>query len=283
MNNFVIVLSDVDLNDSLLQEMAAERPQLHSETIVLSKTHSVTKLCIEENVETATIPLGTHTIIWATGNGVHLKVDQNEFDLEEGKILTLEDTRLIKISHITKGSKLHFLILEVGNNFDLFSYVGLWPGYFKYSEKYDSAFLELEESIKNNAPKESVNIMIYSFLNFISEDIVRSSHCKLSHSICKHIHMNWRDTNLNVASVIEEFRVGRTKASQFFKNYKGMTIKEYIEVVRLNNAKKILGDTTQSIRDVSVYCGYSDAGYFASRFKNFFNVSPSEYQDSLGI
>lgn len=63
-----------------------------------------------------------------------------------------------------------------------------------------------------------------------------------------------------------------------FKKDTGMTISDCIRRVRMENAKKLLSETEESISAISEKCGFTDSNYFSSIFKKEEKISPLKYR-----
>ena len=60
-----------------------------------------------------------------------------------------------------------------------------------------------------------------------------------------------------------------------FKKTVGVSIREYINRVRVNNAETILNNDNFSVSDAAAKCGFDDVFYFSRVFKKIKGVSPS--------
>ncbi len=66
--------------------------------------------------------------------------------------------------------------------------------------------------------------------------------------------------------------------SSLFKKNTGQGINDYITDIRINQAKKLLVSTDQSIDDIADLIGLSNNSYFTSLFKKRLNITPSAYR-----
>lgn len=66
-----------------------------------------------------------------------------------------------------------------------------------------------------------------------------------------------------------------------FKKYLHKTPKQFINEVRLENARRMLIETNLPISVIAVESGYSDHSYFSKQFSAFFSISPSGLRESL--
>ncbi len=72
--------------------------------------------------------------------------------------------------------------------------------------------------------------------------------------------------------------MGTTKLRACFKQLYGCTITEYIKQRRLSHAESLLSSVDFTIEQIAKTVGYSNAGRFASDFKNSTGLYPAEYR-----
>jgi AraC-like DNA-binding protein len=65
-----------------------------------------------------------------------------------------------------------------------------------------------------------------------------------------------------------------------FKKYLGKTPQHYINEVRLENAKRLLVETTLPISVVAAEVGFADPSYFSRRFYQLFDELPSQFRQN---
>lgn len=66
--------------------------------------------------------------------------------------------------------------------------------------------------------------------------------------------------------------------SSFFKHHTGEKFIDYVLRVKMQKAAELLQHTNLRIFEVSLMVGYKNANNFGRTFKEYFNVSPSEYR-----
>lgn len=67
--------------------------------------------------------------------------------------------------------------------------------------------------------------------------------------------------------------------SRFFKSRTEINFTEFINEIRLSNAQKLLIETSKSIQNISLECGYENLSYFNRQFKSHNNLSPKGFRD----
>lgn len=65
---------------------------------------------------------------------------------------------------------------------------------------------------------------------------------------------------------------------KLFKKEMGMSIKDYINKVRIDRAKKMLASANHKIIDIALLVGYENMPYFSSVFKKYEGISPAEWK-----
>lgn len=95
------------------------------------------------------------------------------------------------------------------------------------------------------------------------------------------VRRNLDNAGLDIKSIAEELGIGRNRFQKEIKNLTQLTPVEFVRSIRLNEAKKMLGDRKLTISEVAYSVGFNNLSYFTRSFKNEFGVLPSEWQDSV--
>jgi AraC-like DNA-binding protein len=64
-----------------------------------------------------------------------------------------------------------------------------------------------------------------------------------------------------------------------FKKNTGITVMKYIQVLRLEEAKKLITKSDFSIKDIALTCGFSDVAYFTNCFKKLYQMTPTQMRE----
>lgn len=73
--------------------------------------------------------------------------------------------------------------------------------------------------------------------------------------------------------------MGRTKLSQTFKQFYGITITQYIRQLRVEHAKSLLKNNRLSLGEIAGLVGYQSQGSFTELFKETTGLTPREYRN----
>jgi AraC-like DNA-binding protein len=72
--------------------------------------------------------------------------------------------------------------------------------------------------------------------------------------------------------------------SQLYRKVKalyGESISDYIQHVRLEKARVLLLEGTQSVADIAYQVGYSSPDYFSTVFKSKYSIAPSQLRKQV--
>lgn len=86
--------------------------------------------------------------------------------------------------------------------------------------------------------------------------------------------------DISIETLAELFHYNSRYLGRLFKKETGLYISDYIIHVRIENAKKLLDNTNQSIIFISNEIGFNNVTYFNKIFKQFTGLTPTEYRKS---
>lgn len=89
------------------------------------------------------------------------------------------------------------------------------------------------------------------------------------------------DKELNMAMVSNHISMNYSLFSLSFKQYTGMNFVNYLKMIRIKEAKRLLKETDEKIIDISRKVGYENEKHFMKTFKSICGVSPSEYRRNV--
>ena len=103
---------------------------------------------------------------------------------------------------------------------------------------------------------------------------------KIARDIMAYIESNYNDPHLSLEGVARIFFISQNHASRVLKNKIGKSYKEYVNDVRIKEAKHLLKNTPMTVVNVANNVGYTDIRAFNRLFKKYTNQTPNEYRVS---
>ena len=117
-------------------------------------------------------------------------------------------------------------------------------------------------------------------LHVVIDDAKLSHNDKLINDIRTYIENNYRDFNLSLAGIADNFKLTEAYLSNFFKEQAGSKYSAYIEQLRIGKAKELLEDDI-SIADIVSQIGYVSKNTFYKAFKRSEGISPGAYREQI--
>ena len=124
-------------------------------------------------------------------------------------------------------------------------------------------------------------IKILRYFNGMSEgDIVIEKKVSAIESIMDYLQINYsRGFNLNDLALKSFF--SKNYLCKIFKETTGITITEYMQTLRVNEASKLLENSSKTIIEIALEVGFSDYKSFNRVFKRIKGMSASQYRSML--
>lgn len=98
--------------------------------------------------------------------------------------------------------------------------------------------------------------------------------------VLQYVRIHYREP-LSLKQVAEMFFMNPSYLGKVFQNAAGISFKQYITALRMQEAKKLLVQTDKRIYEIANAVGYPESKYFIVKFEEQEGVSPSEYRKRL--
>ncbi len=120
--------------------------------------------------------------------------------------------------------------------------------------------------------QETVEVFTESLFNMKltkNQDVIREA----MHYISQH-YMD----KITLDEVAEYVHLSASYFSGLFKDICGSSFKEYLNMVRIEESKRLLTNTEYSVMDIAIATGFSDQNYFTKVFKKYTGLTPTEFR-----
>lgn len=84
--------------------------------------------------------------------------------------------------------------------------------------------------------------------------------------------------NITLKEVSETVHISESRFRHLFKEVTRMRFKEYVAILRITEAKKLLMSTEMNVTDVANQVGYTNLSHFYKSFHRYVSISPGEYR-----
>lgn len=198
-----------------------------------------------------------------------------------------------KAGRITRSTKNTAVILpmgqsyslrnEEGGNFPIINFLCDKPFTEEFIEiKLKNPEIYLREYDKMRAVWLSGNdkAKLYSIFYGILSRLGAESepiHPILSKTV-SYIYENISNPDLTNTLLSERAKISEVYFRRLFKENFGITPKQFILNIRIEEAKRLLGEGISSISSISSACGFSSVYHFSRAFKSATGLTPTEYE-----
>jgi AraC-like DNA-binding protein len=98
-------------------------------------------------------------------------------------------------------------------------------------------------------------------------------------AILSYINQNYNKVH-HIEQIAEQFFISKYYLCKIFKEATGLTLVQYINNIKLQNACNMLSNTKRSVSEIAEACGFNSAMYFCKLFKQTLMVTPSQFRKS---
>lgn len=96
------------------------------------------------------------------------------------------------------------------------------------------------------------------------------------------INRNYSRIDLSIQSLADHFEISQGYLCRLYKAVEHSTILTYISEVRLDAARRLLTETTSTVKEIATMVGFIDSASFIRKFKKSVGVPPGEYRSIHG-
>lgn len=132
--------------------------------------------------------------------------------------------------------------------------------YSLYCEKVCEA---VDKTVHNSLPMRA---------EYLSDDYIRN---KLADWVGKRLY---REQGVTISQLTEYIGVNRNTLSEFFNQTLNISFREWINVLRIADAKQLLINKDNTIEQIAEMIGVSSKAYFCTLFKQREGITPTEWR-----
>lgn len=93
------------------------------------------------------------------------------------------------------------------------------------------------------------------------------------------IEENLSEPEIGIDFLAKNLNVSRAQLYRKFKALSNQTVKEFIRIVRIRNAARLILERKLNISEICYEVGFTSPSYFAKCFKEIYGVTPTEYTE----
>lgn len=125
-----------------------------------------------------------------------------------------------------------------------------------------------------------VNGLAYQFVSLITKEVIPLSHSKIEKmhprvpEVLNFLSKNFKEP-ISIQEVAERLLIDRSYLSRIFKDSMGISIKEFLNRLRISYAGDLVSTTDKSIEEIGYECGFKSHDVFIRSFKKIYGIPPT--------
>ena len=136
------------------------------------------------------------------------------------------------------------------------------------------------DCLKNKDIKLLTAMLLYKLTKYESEAEFSFAKEDLMSEIVAFLQYNY-NSHITLEYLAEKFGINKYELCKRSKKHFGFTVIELLTNIRINNARKLLEETTLTIVDIAERVGFNSSSYFSKNFKAHTGYSPQEYREKM--
>jgi len=226
----------------------------------LRQNEKANSICLKSDIEALKIVASTQTI----------HIYQCQFGLTEAVAPILEDKKVI--GFIVIGQ-----IIE--NGIDIKNNIFLNCSQYFESDEIIKKKLNEVVVLSHDQIKAAASLMgiCTSYLSITKQ--IKLMRTLQSQKLKEYINTNFR-RQITLNELCNKFELGRTTICNLIKRELKMSLLDYINNLRIEEAKRLLVDTELQIKELSIMSGFIDQNYFSRLFKKNVGTTPTQFRVS---
>lgn len=128
-----------------------------------------------------------------------------------------------------------------------------------------------------------LNGLVYQFLSIITKEVVPLSNTKIQvmhprvPEVLTFLSKNFKDP-ISIQDVSDALSIERSYLSRIFKKSMGISIKEFLNRLRISYAGDLINTSDKSIEEICYECGFNNHDVFIRSFKKIHKITPTVFR-----
>ena len=153
----------------------------------------------------------------------------------------------------------------------------------KFNANYDALQSLRHQHLNVNIPKKkTIDTLIHPLVFMLETFYIQSNLSRVLRNplyvkMIDYISENYHH-QITMQTLSEHLNFSVSTLSHVFKKNCSKSLPEFIESLRLNEAKRLLRESSTAITEISSLLGFCSSNYFSTVFKKHFGITPRQYR-----
>ena len=124
-----------------------------------------------------------------------------------------------------------------------------------------------------------ISILITQYTRYSTNDLNHLEDDKIN-QVCIYLHTHYKE-KISLEDICNQFYFSTSTLTRNFKKQTNKSIIQYLNEIRIQSAKQLLLEKKNSVTDVALEVGFSDAATFIKTFKKIIGISPLKFRQKI--
>lgn len=226
----------------------------------------------------------THAeLLYVIKGNIHTTVDGKLHTLQQGELLVLFPYLPHSYGDAPDAEAIVFLIDPMALAFDNTMLTKKPVRHYTDGRSYYDMLDRAVELLNRGKVKTALgylNAVIGEFLEVIPLEDAGSTNSDMTVKILEYCTEHFSE-EITIQSVADALYVSPSYVSKIFSNKLKYSFREYVNYLRITNAKSLLRNSEKRIVDIMFECGFKNQSSFNRVFRSICGVSPKEYKNNI--
>ncbi len=216
---------------------------------------------------------------------VHFHIDGKEISLKAGECTSILPYQFHRAEEVSANYDLLFITFEDRKNF--FCHLNHLSA--KLNNLQQQNLLTIIEAYSQSQSKMDIDYIILSVSSFIIELARTGTTADYYHSRDKigtetlfhrilQIVRSHPTESPEIGEIAEQLSISKSYLRSQFRKYHRVSLGQFLLSARMNRAMSLFSTTVKSTSEVAYRCGYESVPSFCKAFKNYVDLTPSEFR-----
>lgn len=157
-----------------------------------------------------------------------------------------------------------------------------FDGALPIMQEYSKEYYDTVNQLQKQETIAEVHSLLRNFCRLIALLMEKKQSTKtvnLIDSICLYLHEHFHEPDLSIEAIADNVQLTPGYLGKLFRSYTHTSFNDYLKNVRLEEAKKLLMETNDSIAVISEKVGILNTTYFFTLFKKNYGLSPNQFRE----
>jgi AraC-like DNA-binding protein len=275
-----IIETDKLINISIFAFLLFNNELLSSQSVIMSEIHEA----MEENEKNQQVNLAVSENLQSNAfHHDHLFEKRILYIIREGRVEDLKEFPIVKEEEgynlLSKSSYIRSVKYHIITLITLVSRASIEGGLHEEIafSLHDSFILQLEDLNRLDDIRSLARDVLYTFAEKVKQ--VKDERFSTTITLCKDYIFRHIYEEISHEEIANKVQLNSQYLSRLFRKEVGITVSEYIQQTKIDEAKKLLAFSKTPIPEICSMLNFNDQSYFTKVFKKIVGVTPKKYRE----